>query len=546
MKSISEKEFKEKYLSWENENLELKEAKKDFSILWKKKQKKSILWYCVALWNEEGGKLILWVANNWKIVWTKALQNLVEVREKIYNELWIRISTEELNVDWKRVIVISIPSHKIWEPLKFYWKPLMRVWQQLREMDDNTLRKILNEWIYDWSAEIIPEATINDLDEEALQKAKENFKIKNPNLKDEVDKWNTEIFLYKAKLTKKWKLTKTAILLLWKPEARSLLHPAIAQITWILKDKDWVEKDYQHFYCPFILAVDEVLKKIRNLKYRYIRDYSLFPDEVDMYDPYVIREALHNCIAHQDYTLWWRIQLIENEDWYLIFTNKWDFLPWSIEKVLTTEIPPDYYRNKFLVDAMVNLNMIDTIWSWIKRMFQKQKERFFPLPSYDISKDTVSVKIYWKIIDINYSKILAKDKNLSLMDAYWLDKIQKKEKVPKEISDKFRKLWYIEGRYPNIFLSKEISDLIWKKDSYIKNKWFDNHYYKDLIIKYLREYKQATRKEINELLWNKLPDVLDNKQKENKVKNLLYELSKQWIIKNERLGSKSIWKLDEN
>jgi ATP-dependent DNA helicase RecG len=30
---------------------------------------------------------------------------------------------------------------------------------------------------------------------------------------------------------------------------------------------------------------------------------SLFPEEVDMYAPYIIRESLNNCIAHQDYEL---------------------------------------------------------------------------------------------------------------------------------------------------------------------------------------------------------------------------------------------------
>ena len=30
-----------------------------------------------------------------------------------------------------------------------------------------------------------------------------------------------------------------------------------------------------------------------------MRSDTLFPDEVDSYDPYIIREALNNCIAHQ-------------------------------------------------------------------------------------------------------------------------------------------------------------------------------------------------------------------------------------------------------
>jgi len=71
----------------------------------------------------------------------------------------------------------------------------------------------------------------------------------------------------------------------------------------VLKNRDSVEVDYEHFTCPLILSIEKVYKKIRNLKYRYIAEPTLFPEEVDTYDPYVIREALNNCIAHQDYEL---------------------------------------------------------------------------------------------------------------------------------------------------------------------------------------------------------------------------------------------------
>src|SRR5690606_32410444 len=108
-------------------------------------------------------------------------------------------------------------------------------------------------------------------------------------------------------------------------------------------------------------------------KYRYIKSDSLFPEEVDQYDPYIIREALNNCIAHQDYTLGGKIIVVENEDGLLTFTNSGKFIPNSVEEVVTSESPEPRYRNTFLVGAMVNLNMIDTIGSGIKRMYNIQR-----------------------------------------------------------------------------------------------------------------------------------------------------------------------------
>jgi ATP-dependent DNA helicase RecG len=42
---------------------------------------------------------------------------------------------------------------------------------------------------------------------------------------------------------------------------------------------------------------------------------------------------------------------------------------------------------------MVNLGMIDTIGSGIRKMFMIQKEKFFPLPEYDFSDNKVKLTI---------------------------------------------------------------------------------------------------------------------------------------------------------
>lgn len=171
----------------------------------------------------------------------------------------------------------------------------------------------------DWSAKLITEASIEDLDSDAIQFARHVYIQKNPKLAEEVPTWDDQTFLNKAKLTINGKITNTAIVLLGKSESEHYISPATSKITWILKDKDGIEKDYEHFTCPLILSIQEVYKKIRNIKYRYIAEGNLFPDEVQQYDPYTIREALNNCIAHQDYTMGGKIILIEKEDGELIF-----------------------------------------------------------------------------------------------------------------------------------------------------------------------------------------------------------------------------------
>ena len=155
----------------------------------------------------------------------------------------------------------------------------------------------------DWSAQIAAKRPRLTISTRGIAFARQEFKKKHPDLAAEVDvSGMTLTFLNKAKVCISGRITRTAIILLGKNEAEHFLSPGIARITWMLKDEDGIEKDYQHFGPPLILAVDQVFAKVRNLTYRYLPDASLFPTEITQYDPWVIRETLHNCIAHQDYS----------------------------------------------------------------------------------------------------------------------------------------------------------------------------------------------------------------------------------------------------
>ncbi len=397
----------------------------------------------------------------------------------------------------------------------------------------------------DWSAQICEAATINDLDQEAIFKAKQQFKIKNPKLAADCDKWDDITFLNKAKITINGHITRTAIILLGKDESDHYLSPSTARITWILKDNNNIEKDYEHLGTPLILSVDKLFDKIRNLKYRYLTEKTLFPTEITQYEPFVIREVLHNCIVHQDYTLGGKINVVERED-ELIFSNLGSFIPRSIENVIDRDSPEEYYRNQFLANAMVNLNMIDTIGSGIKKMFILQMQRYFPLPNYNLSdKNKVTVKIIGKIIDENYTKLLINNTNLELKTVIALDKVQKKEALTENERKMLRNEKLIEGKYPNIFVTAKVAAVTDKKAQYIKNRAFDKEYYKNLILEYLKEYGSASRKDLESLLTDKLPDFMNAQQKYYKISSIIKELSQKEnkIVNTSGSTRFSNWKL---
>ena len=85
----------------------------------------------------------------------------------------------------------------------------------------------------------------------------------------------------------------------------------------------------------------------------------------------------------------------------------------------------------------------------------------------------------------------------------------------------------VEGRAPNLFVASSIAAVTGDKSTYIKNRAFDDGYYKEMVLAYLKEYGAASRGEVDVLLLDKLSDALDAKQKKNKVRNLLYAMSKK-------------------
>jgi ATP-dependent DNA helicase RecG len=296
---------------------------------------------------------------------------------------------------------------------------------------------------------------------------------------------------------------------------------------------------------PFILAVDRVFTKIRNNTYRYLPNATLFPVEITQYDPWVIREVLHNSIAHQDYTQGGHINVVEEPD-SLLFTNLGAFLPGSVEEVIRRDSPPELYQNRLLAEAMVQFNMIDTIGSGIKRMFMKQRDRFFPLPDYDLSEaGRVKVRILGKILDEQYTRALIEKTDLDLWDVIALDKVQKRKSLTDEELNLLKGKRLIEGRRPNLYVSAAVAAATETKADYIRKRAFDKQHYLKMVQEYLVKFGTATRADFDKLMLDKISDALSQTQKRNFVTNLLQEMRRKKMIRpvKGKRGKGAQWEL---
>lgn len=416
----------------------------------------------------------------------------------------------------KKVWVIRIPKHLPKRPVYAHDKAWQRIEDSLVELTPERLNAILDEPLFtggDWSAEIVPDATIDDLDEVAIAKARVMFKKVHSRIPaEEVNAWSVSEFLSNAGVMINGGITRAAIILLGKPVSVFKLRPAVVRVTWSLRDEKQNVVDYEHFTTPFILTVDQILAKVRNLTMREMPGGTLFPDVMQQYDDYSMREILHNCIAHQDYTLQERINLVENPG-FLYYANGGSFIPGTVQKALATHGPQRHYRNECLCNAMVNFNMIDIVGRGIRKIFNQQWERRFPMPDYEIDaiKKEVAVRLYGNAINEKYTKLLKENKDLSFEDCMLLDAVQKGGSISIEDAHTLKEKGLIEGDYPNLFLSESVSIQTDQLGDYVKNRGMKRQYYKDLVMELLKKKPDgAKRSEIDNLLMDMIPKSSKN------------------------------------
>lgn len=448
--------------------------------------------------------------------------------------------------------LLHVPRHAARQPVQAHDKAWQRDGDSLVELRPDRLRGILTELIagQDWSAELVPRATLADLDPTAIAKAREKFAAKHIQERWAVDiaTWSTEDFLDKAKITLHGQITRTALLLLGTPQSVGLLPNSTAEITWKVPE----ERIAKHFGPPFLLTTTEVGQHIRNPNIKLFPATELLAIELPRYDTKVILEGLHNCIAHQDYEQAGRIVVLESKG-RLRLSNLGSFVDGKPEDYFTGERTPSVYRNPWLAVAMNNIGMIDKGGYGIGDMVRSQRKRYLPLPDFEGSTpNETAFNIYGQQIDENYSRLLMERSDLPLEQVVWLDRVQKKHRIADEQATVLRKAKLIEGRKPNFFVCAHIADATDTRTDYTRNKGLDDHYYKTLILQHIRQFKSVSLAEVRSLLLDKLPNSLTQEQKLIKLKNLLATLrttgldgtkivatgagrTTRWVISNEGL-----------
>lgn len=481
-------------------------------------RRRCILGYVTALCNEKGGSLVIGMEDKYphKVVGTRQNENSTgELEANIYRDTGIRPKIYELYEDGAekkgRVLVIDVPPRPAGTVFKFEDVPLMRVGEELKPMSDEVYLSIIQENEPDFSQQICRDATLDDLDPDALSVLKEKYarKQNNPIF---LTLSNRQILSDLQLITDKG-VTNAAVILLGKEDFIKRVYPQASVMLEYRHSESQITFDNRISYSqPFFIMIDRLWHDIdlRNGKFQikegpYIFDVPYFNEEV-------IRESINNAITHRDYTRHSET-VIKQYPQKLIVTNAGGFPHGvTIDNILTVPSTP---RNRLLADVLSKTGIVERSGQGVDKIFYRTLSEGKEAPDYSGS-DAFNVELIlsaiiqdkaFALFIESVQQNLAEDNKLSVFEIVVLDKIRRNEKttaldkaVIKQLMD--RNLIEKRGKTNGIhyILCRSYYEFTGNTAEYSKKSDWNTSQVTSIIIPFLTKYNKAKMGDFVKLL----------------------------------------------
>lgn len=522
----------------EDLHLEFKKAKNSFS------KDKKLPDYCAALANEGGGKLILGVNPNRRIVGTEAFQGTHNtLSNDLLAKLRIRIDIEELKHPYGRVLIFHVPGRPPGQAIQStgrYRYP-MRAGESLVEMDALTLKKILNETTPDFSGQIVPGLTIGDLDNKALVNFNRLWSKKGT--REDYLKFSFEKMLRNIGLLSDGGLNYASLILFGKKEKIDQLLPGSEIIFEWRQDTNKIPYDFRiNWREPFFNIYNEVWETINTRNLRISLQEGLFQREVYAFNEKTIREAVLNAVTHRDYTINSQSIFIKASPKALEIESPGGFLPGiTPENVLYKK----EWRNRCIAETFEKAGLVERSGQGMDDIFENTIKEGKGIP--DLSKsDDYSVKLIIpaRVKDKNFILFLENVINekqilLSFEEVYALEQIRERQLVTDpQHKRKFLNLGIIESigrtRGTRYILSHRYYAYKGRIGIYTRLSGISREKQKEFILQHLKKEGKGNLMAFRDIF----PEL-----KPMDISNLLRELKQEGKITH--VGSKKTgyWKL---
>jgi len=547
MTMTSEHEFENWLENEEDFDLEFKSASNQFD------KTKDLPNYCAAFGNEGGGKLILGVTNEKRVIGTKAfIGSYNQLPNYLSQRLSpaIRVDVEELQYNGKRILIFHIPSRPLGEPIKANGKFWMRAGESLKEMDNATLRRILNETQKDFSTEIVPGLGLSDLDNDAIIILRKKWSEKAK--RDDYLKFDTEKLLKSLGLLTEKGLNYASLILLGKKEVLDELLSSSEIIFEWRQDPAKTAHDFRiNWREPFMKIYDEIWKTINARNLRMPFQEGFIQREVWAFDEKSIREAVLNAVAHRDYSIQSRSIFIKASPDSFFIESPGGLLPGvTLENILETSA----WRNRRIAEIFEKTGLVERSGQGMNDIFRITVSDGKGLPNLaKTDSHTVRLEIPAKVKDkdfILYLEQITNEKQISLSEEeiYALEDLRENQQLTnKKLKDEFLKLGLIEKvgnkKGTKYILSKKYYEHIGDRGAHTKLKGISREQKKMLILNHLKQFGKSRSIDFQHALdldQIYVRNLMTELKTEGKVERIGNKVSGYWILNNNLKNDKTI------
>lgn len=488
--SVSVEELENWMLGAEDEHLEFKEAKSQYSA-------DKLIRYCSALANERGGKIILGVTDKKprRVVGTNAFAEPNSIKTKLVDKLGLRIEATVVDHPDGRVLVFEVPSRSIGMPIACDGAYLMRAGEGLVAMTADMLKRIFDEAVPDYSAEICSKATLDDLDPAAIENFRGMWARKSGN--EGLYTLSTEQLLNDAELVVDGRVTFAALVLLGTHRALGR-HLAQAEVIFEYRSSEASTPFQQRreFRKGFFLFDEELWKAIdaRNEVYQY--EEGLFVGDIPTFDRRVVREGLLNAVSHRDYRHGGST-FVRQFPSKLEIQSPGGFVPGiTPENILWNQAP----RNRRIAEVFAKCGLVERSGQGARLMFERSIREGKSRPDFSGTDDhQVFLTLHGEVNDEGFLQFFQKVGQetlsaFSTQDFLVVDLIHREQPVPSDLQDRLPRLLELgvlesqgRGRNKKNFLSRRLYSSLGQKGTYTRKRGLDKRTNKELLFMHIED-----------------------------------------------------------
>ncbi|MCX5868593.1 MAG: putative DNA binding domain-containing protein [Proteobacteria bacterium] len=481
----------------EGENLEFKEAKISFSsdLLGK---------YCAALANEGGGKVVLEVTDKRprKVVGTQAFPQLERTRAGLMDKIPLRIDCSELHHPDGRVLVFEIPSRPIGVPIKYegiYWS---RKADGLVPISEDKLRIIFEESGRDFSAEICPGVSPQDLDPTAIEDFRRHWIEKSKS--SGLAALSPEQLLRDTEVLTDGGVTYAALILFGNHSALGkYLGQAEVVFEYRSNEAPGPAQQRKEYRQGFFSFYDDLWNTI-NLRndLQHYQD-GLFMRDIPTFEEKPVRETILNAVSHRDYRSGGSV-FIRQYPRRLEIVSPGGF-PAGItpENIIWNQNP----RNRRIAEVLAKCGLVERAGQGFDLIYRECIRQSKPLPDFSRTDNYfVWLTLHGEIQDPEFLRFLEqvgqeKMASFNTEDFLAIDRIHREQPVPDNLKTRIPYLLdqgVIErlgrGRGVRHLLSRRFYRFLGKPGVYTRKRGLDRDQNKALLVKHIQDNQDTGSK----------------------------------------------------